>query len=58
MADEDEGAESEADEHQKKLDRLAELKRKVENDEDLTDDEEEELEAMADDPSMPVNAED
>jgi hypothetical protein len=42
------------EEHEKKLARLKELKRKVESEQDLTEEEESELEEMASDPSLPV----
>jgi hypothetical protein len=46
------------EEHEKKLHRLDELKSKVENEEELSEEEEHELEEMAADPSLPVHVQD
>jgi hypothetical protein len=46
------------DEHAQKLARLEELKRKVEADEDLSEEEERELQEMVADSSMPVQVAD
>jgi len=58
MSDESEENESETAEHDKKLARLEELKRKVEADEDLSEEEEHELEEMAADSTLPVHVAD
>jgi hypothetical protein len=43
------------EEHEKELKRLEELKSKVENEDELSEEEEHELEEMAADPDLPVH---